>query len=82
MKYMYRVGVAPSLYLRVVAIEEGAFGSPSTTVANFTCIWESGNKADHMDERGYFVYTQGINLPYLLICKSTHRLLKCWRIQI
>ena len=29
-------GVASPLYLGVVAIEKGAFGSPSTTVANFT----------------------------------------------
>ena len=30
-------GVAPSpSYWKVVAIEKGAFGSPSTTVANFT----------------------------------------------
>ena len=29
-------GVAPSLHLGVVAIEKGAFGSPSTMVANFT----------------------------------------------
>ena len=26
----------PTLHLGVVAIEKGAFGSPSTTVANFT----------------------------------------------
>ena len=30
--------VTPSLHFGVVAIEKGAFGSPSTTVANFTCI--------------------------------------------
>ena len=29
-------GVTPSLHLDVVAIEKGAFKSPSTTVANFT----------------------------------------------
>ena len=28
-------GVVPSLHLSVVATEKGAFGSPSTTVANF-----------------------------------------------
>ena len=28
-------GVAPSLHLGVVDIEKGAFGSPSTTIANF-----------------------------------------------
>ena len=27
------------LYLRVVAIEMGAFGSPSTTIANFTYLY-------------------------------------------
>ena len=31
-------GVTPSLHLGVVAIEKGAFGSPSTTVSNFTLI--------------------------------------------
>ena len=31
-----REGVAPPLHLGVVAIEKGAFGSPSTLVANFT----------------------------------------------
>ena len=30
-----REGVAPSLHLGVVAIEKGAFGLPSTMVANF-----------------------------------------------
>ena len=30
-------GVAPPLHLGVVATEKGAFGSPSTSVANFTC---------------------------------------------
>ena len=30
-----RKGVAPPLHLGVVAIEKGALGSPSTTVANF-----------------------------------------------
>ena len=29
-------GVAPPLQLGVVTIEKGAFGSPSTTVTNFT----------------------------------------------
>ena len=29
-------GVVPPLHLGVVGIEKGAFGSPSTTVANFT----------------------------------------------
>ena len=29
----------PSLHLGVVAMEKGAFGSPSTTVANFTYIY-------------------------------------------
>ena len=29
-------GVAPSLHIGVVAIEMESFGSPSTTVANFT----------------------------------------------
>ena len=33
-----REGVAPSLHLGVVAIEKGAFGSPSTMVANFTLL--------------------------------------------
>ena len=32
---------APSLPLGVVAIEKGAFGSPSTTVANFTYFFLS-----------------------------------------
>ena len=31
-------GVAPSLHLSVVANEKGAFGLPSTTVANFTYL--------------------------------------------
>ena len=30
-------GVARSLHLGVVAIEKGAFGPPSTKVANFIC---------------------------------------------
>ena len=30
---------APRLHLGVVAIEKGAFWSPSTTVAKFTIIW-------------------------------------------
>ena len=34
-----REGVAPSLHLGVVAIEKGAFGSPSTMVANFTLLF-------------------------------------------
>ena len=33
-----REGVAPSLHLGVVAIEKGAFGLPSTMVANFTLL--------------------------------------------
>ena len=33
-----REGVAPSPTLGVVAIEKGAFGSPSTMVANFTIL--------------------------------------------
>ena len=33
-----RKGVAPPLHLGVVAIEKGAFGSPSTTVTNFTTV--------------------------------------------
>ena len=33
-----REGVAPSLDLGVVAIEKGAFGLPSTMVANFTLL--------------------------------------------
>ena len=32
-------GVAPSLHLDVVAIEKGAFGSPSTMVSQFTHSW-------------------------------------------
>ena len=32
------IGVAPSLHLGVVAIEKGAFGSPLTTIANFTYL--------------------------------------------
>ncbi len=31
-------GVAPPLHIGVVAIEKGAFGSPSTNVANFTLL--------------------------------------------
>ena len=34
--YNPRNGVAPYLHLGVVAIEKGAFGSPSTKVTNFT----------------------------------------------
>ena len=35
-----REGVAPPLHLGVVAIEKGAFGLPSTMVANFTlCMY-------------------------------------------
>ena len=39
-------GVAPPQHLVVVAIENGAFRSLSTTVANFTFYWpiRSGNK--------------------------------------
>ena len=33
---------APHLHLGVVAIEKGAFGSPSTTVANFTYFYIYG----------------------------------------
>ena len=33
-----REGVAPPLHLGVVAIEKGAFGLPSTLVANFTYL--------------------------------------------
>ena len=33
-----RKGVAPSLHIGVVAIEKGAFWSPSTMVANFTLL--------------------------------------------
>ena len=33
-----REGVAPPLHLGVVAIEKGAFGLPSTMVANFTLL--------------------------------------------
>ena len=33
-----REGVAPPLHLGVVAIEKGAFGLPSTMVANFTYL--------------------------------------------
>ena len=32
-------GVAPFQHLGVVAIEKGAFGSPSTAVANFTYFY-------------------------------------------
>ena len=32
---------SPPLHLGVVAIEKGAFGSPSTTVANFTYMVSS-----------------------------------------
>ena len=32
-------GVVPTLHLGVVAIEKGAFWSPSTMVANFTYFW-------------------------------------------
>ena len=31
-------GVEPSLHLSVVAIKKGAFGSPSTKIANFTYL--------------------------------------------
>ena len=31
----------PPLQLGVVAIEKGAFGSPSTKVTNFTYLWQS-----------------------------------------
>ena len=34
-----REGVAPSLHIGVVAIEKGAFGLPSTMVANFTYLY-------------------------------------------
>ncbi len=34
-----REGVAPSLHLGVVAVEKGAFGSPSTMIANFTFFY-------------------------------------------
>ena len=41
-----REGVALSpLHLGVVAIEKGAFGSPSTTVANFTYFTVTGRLA-------------------------------------
>ena len=36
-----REGVAPSLHIGVVAIEKGAFGLPSTMVANFTYFYKS-----------------------------------------
>ena len=42
-----REGVAPPpLHLGVVAIEKGAFGLPSTMVANFTFIYHSSNTLD------------------------------------
>ena len=34
-------GVAPSRHLSVVAIKKGAFGSPSTMVANFAYIYNA-----------------------------------------
>ena len=43
-KYLGKIGAIqgkeyrPHRHLGVVAIEKGAFGSPSTTVANFTLI--------------------------------------------
>ena len=37
--YWHWVQLAPSLHLGVVAIEKGAFGSPSTKVANFTYFY-------------------------------------------
>ena len=37
-------GVCPLLHLGVVAIEKGAFGSPSTKVTNFTYINRKKNQ--------------------------------------
>ena len=39
-------GVVPSLHLGVVAIEKGAYWSPSTTVANFTLPLPSLSRAE------------------------------------
>ena len=36
----------PLLHLSVVAIEKGTFGSPSTTVANFTILLERRMRSD------------------------------------
>ena len=50
-------GVAPSLHLSVVAIEKGAFRSPLTMIANFTC---------HIYIYIY-IYIYQLYLPYIYI---------------
>ena len=40
--------LCPPLHLGVVAIEKGAFGSPSTKVANFTYFWINIINWNHM----------------------------------
>ena len=44
-------GVAPSPTIGVVAIEKGAFGLPSTMVANFTLLINNGRRLAALFER-------------------------------
>ena len=65
-------GVAPSLTLDVVAIEKGAYGSPSTKVANFTTfsldILQKVNVIDRLEiELAYY------ELPVRNICPYNTR---------
>ena len=53
-------GVAPSLHLGIVAIEKGAFGSPSTTVANFTFLLFLNSTTTRV--------AFALNNPWRLIC--------------
>ena len=40
---MQGIELRPPLHLDFVAIEKGAFGSTSTTIANFTYLYSGGN---------------------------------------
>ena len=48
---------APPLHLGVVAVEKGAFGSPSTTVANFTYLYTK--KRVHLQNSSWSVLNFG-----------------------
>ena len=62
----------PSLHLSVVAIEKGAFGSPSTTDANFYIIeFEIPTKSFRfLDERIYILLSIDIiPFKYISLCR-------------
>ena len=65
-----REGVAPPLHLGVVAIEKGAFGLPSTMVANFTYL-KVGLRISDVSEYQ--------NLPQQLLENEEHNSNTCCR---